>query len=133
MKAKTPDDLNRFLKLPKWVQDHIHTVERERDSALTALNKYVDNQTESPFSIMELECLGEGDGTPSYKQRYIQTHKMEIRAVGVALDIILRDDHIDLSWGTMEQGWSTRGSGEVCMSPYSYQAIKLISREFMRR
>ena len=39
----------KIEKLSKWAQEHIRTLKYERDTAVRALNNYVDGQTESPF------------------------------------------------------------------------------------
>jgi len=125
-----------FQKQPRWVQEYIQKIERERDEAIRWSNNVHDEQTESPFRVTEMVCdgAGSGGGNHSYKTRFIQTHKMEVRHHGIALDILLRHDdhHIDLSWGSMEEGYTTRGSEEIALIPSSYQSVKLVSREFMR-
>lgn len=65
-------------KLPKWAQQHIRTLEIERGEAVKALNRALDERTESCFSVAEHLCLGEQKG-PSFKTRYIQA----CRAVAV--------------------------------------------------
>lgn len=129
-------DNERFHKQPKWVQDYIEKIERQRDEAIRWMNHVHDEQTPSPFRIQEMVCDGEGEGGAghSYKTRYIQTHKLEVRHEGVALDILLRhgDKEIDLSWGSLESHYSSRGSDEVAMIPTSYQSVKLLSQENMR-
>ena len=112
-------------KLPKWAQEHIENIERERGVAVRALNKYVDGQTPSPISVMEMECTGEG-GKPSFKTRYIQGHRISINHEGVELNIILRDGQIDLSWG------GPSPLTDVALIPSSYQQAGLVSKKFMR-
>jgi hypothetical protein len=125
-----------FSKQALWVQEYIEKIERQRDEAIRWMNHVHDEQTKSPFQITEMVCDGAGKGGAghSYKTRYIQTNRLEVRHEGIALDILLRhgDKEIDLSWGSMEDGYSTRGSEEVAMIPSSYQAVKLVSRENMR-
>ena len=84
-------------KLPKWALQKIEMLEAERRAAVTALQRYTDEQTESPFRITELECIGEQVG-PTFLTRYIQAYKMEIAWKGVELTVITKDDGIFLSW-----------------------------------
>lgn len=115
-------------KLPRWAQKYIENIERERFVAVRALREYTNNQTESKFFIDEYECTGD-DGTsgPSSYRRYIQTYKISVAHNGVRLDVMIRDDHIDLQWGD-----DKRNSGQVAFIPRSYQAADLYSKEFMR-
>lgn len=115
----------QIAKLPKWAQEYIRQLERERAEAIRALNRYCDDQTPSAFRIHELESTGETVG-PSQKTRHIQTHKMEVDWQGVELTIILRNDSIDLQW---------RGSAgvtsECAFIPRSFQAANLKSRDYL--
>ena len=84
-------------KLPKWALQKIEMLEAERRAAVTALQRYTDEQTKSPFRVTELECIGEQVG-PTFITRYIQAHKMEIAWKGVELTVYLKEDGIFLSW-----------------------------------
>ena len=115
----------KIEKLPKWAQEYIRNIEREREVAVNALNEYVDNQTPSPFFIDEMECTGERKG-PTIKRRYVQTHKIEIEHQEVSLRIILRDESIDLQWS------GEKMLGDVAFIPSSYQSARLVSKGNMR-
>lgn len=120
----TPEQL---AKLPAWARAHIQNVTREREVALDALNKYVDEQTAAPFYVEEMECTGEKAG-PSFKRRYIQSHKMTVEFKGVELNIHLRDrEGIQLQWGTPRHGL-----GHVAFVPSSFQAATLVPYSMMR-
>ena len=118
-------------KLPKWAQAHIQTLSRERDLAIRALNKWVDEQTESSVFIDELESLGEQRtetrNSPSFKRRYIQTRRMRFECEGVGLDVYLQDDGISLQWAAHD-----RGLTNIAMIPESYQKVRLVAKEKMR-
>lgn len=49
-KPLTPEQLD---KLPKWAQEHIRCIERERDGANDCLSQRVANQEPSPFYVSE--------------------------------------------------------------------------------
>lgn len=119
----TTDNL-KIDKLPKWAQQHIKDISRQRDVAIDALNKYVDNQTEAPFYISEMECTGENKG-PAKKTRYIQGHWLNATHQGVKLSVLLRDDHIDISWDSEDRK-------DIAMVPASHQQVRLYSKENMR-
>ena len=110
-------------RLPKWAQDYILTLQRERQLAIRALNQYCDNQTHSPFFIEELECTGEENG-PSRKVRFIQTHKVSVEWHDVILDVLIRPDRT-----AIEMRWSKgdRSPGRVAFIPTSFQAAELQS------
>ena len=114
-----------IVKLPKWAQVHIKELARERETAIRALNEYVDGQAESPIFYDDLVSSGEEVG-PSLKRVYIQSHKVEIVHNGVHLSIWLRD-HIDLQWGHPK-----RASGvNTAFIPTSLQAASLVAKENM--
>lgn len=86
-----------FEKFPKWVQEHIERIERERDQAVLALNQYVDSQTTSQIFYDDAVCTGEGSG-PSFKRVYVQSSDIQIHYAGVHLDVSLVGDCIKLKW-----------------------------------
>ena len=112
--------------LPKWAQEQIRTLERERDNAVAVLNKWQDSQTPSSIWTDEALCIGEGKG-PSFKKRYIQGYKAEFLHAGVHLSILLRDTCIDVSWSAPNHGMD-----EIALVPESYQKCRLVSRDNMR-
>jgi hypothetical protein len=114
-----------ITKLPKWAQEHIKGIARQRDAAVRALNEYVDNQTPSPIFVDDYVCTGEGRGSSS-KRRYVQGNNLTIEHQGVRLYITLRDRQIDLQWG------NGVGIGEVALIPSSFQIARLVSKENMR-
>jgi hypothetical protein len=119
-------------KLPKWAQEHMRDLQRQRDTAVAALRKWTDSQTESPISIMEYECTGETQG-PSRYDRYVHAHGLTIKWHGIRLDVRLNDDGpqhecgIGLQWSDVHQR-----SLQIAMVPKSYQSVDLIAKENMR-
>jgi hypothetical protein len=120
----------KISKLPLWAQDHIKSLEGERETAIRALNEYCDIQTPSPFYCNELESTGEEQG-PTLKRRYFQGRRLHVKWGGVELQIFTRDSYgreeIELQWEPKE-----RRSSEVAMIPKSHQFVTLVAKENMR-
>lgn len=113
-------------KLPKWAQDYIKDVERERETAVRVLNECHDTQTPSSFYIDRLECTGEEVG-PSLKRHYIQTYQMSVEHAGVSLRVMAKDKSIQLQWATLNHS-----SNEIGFIATSFQMAELKSKENMR-
>ncbi len=113
----------KIKKLPKWAQEHINDLQRQRDIAVRDLRDWADQQTPSPFSVSELVSIK--DGGPERFVRYVQAHRIDITYLGVEATVILRDRGIDIQY-------NNDCGEEVALIPYSYQQISLISREKMR-
>lgn len=114
-------------KLPRWAQEHIANIERERFVAVRSLNEAMDAQTVSPFYIDDWVCTGEQTG-PVTKRRYIQGHKIQCLFDGILMEILLsegagRDRGIHISWNDEK-----RLTGKVALVPTSYQKIVLINK-----
>lgn len=115
-----------ITKLPKWAQEHIKDIQRQRDIAVRQLNKFCDNQTESRIFVDDAPCTGEGKG-PKRKRHYIQSDKVAIMHKGVQLEIICREHYINIHWGPPGYGMD-----EIAFIPDSYQSARLVSKENMR-
>jgi hypothetical protein len=126
-----------ITKLPKWAQDHITNLARERDVALRALNDHINDQTPSPVYWEEYLSTGEGTAGkgigPSNKRFYVQTDRLVVEAAGVQLQIYCREssprhyDCIELKW-----------SDPFCLQnmtgfiPHSFQSAYLVAHHNMR-
>ena len=126
----TPDQLS---KLPKWAQDQLKTLQRERDTAVEALKEWTDSQTETPISILEMPCLGERPG-PSQIVRFIKPGiGTEFKWEGIHLQVTLNsggrqhENGISLQWSA-----EARGLEHVAMIPKSFQQVDLIAKGNMR-
>jgi len=119
----------KIKKLPKWAQELIQDIGRERDSAIDALNQFTDSQTESCIWHEKWPCTGEGGKRgPVPKRRYIQDYKMDFEFEGVHLTVLLREDSgIDLSYSSVD-----RHHGDVALVPRSFQQVYLVSKKHMR-
>ena len=109
--------MNNIEKLPKWAQEEIKTLERERDVAVRELNQWVDRQTPSKIYTDELICLGELSG-PSFKRRYFQGDSAIFEHLGITLRVLLRDDCLDLTW-------SDERHNKIRFTPYAYQQVHI--------
>lgn len=65
-------------KLPRWAQDYIKDLDRERDNAITILNEFQADQTPSKVFYDEHACTGEIPGTdgPVTKTCYVPTRNL---------------------------------------------------------
>lgn len=74
MTATTPDT----TRLPKWAQEHIQSLQRQRDEAVTALRGYLDNQTVSSLYTDTALCLGDQPGGRgvSFVKHWIQADRV---------------------------------------------------------
>lgn len=115
-------------KLPKWAQDHIANIARQRDVAVRELSEYVDNQTPAKFFTESLVCLS--DGSPEFVKRYIQADTITVEFMGVRLRVDAHD-HNKMHGKGIRIKWEpvARKCGDVAMIPYSSCSVRLISME----
>lgn len=116
---------SQIAKLPKWAQRYIEGLIREREQAVTALNKFEDDQQESKFYFDEWVCDGEaqtkGHGGPTTRRKYVQTRQIEVDHNGIHLNVLCRDEAIDISWSRFK-----RGGADIPMLPRSSNQIWLV-------
>lgn len=77
----------QISKLPVWAQEYINRIEGERETAVDALFKFRDEQTESNVFVQDHVCVGEGTndresdpekkGGPTFLRHYIQTKRVQ--------------------------------------------------------
>ncbi len=111
----------RFLKLPKWTQDYISKIERERDVAIIALRKAEDHSKESPFFYEDLACTGERKG-PSNLRFYIQAHHIVAEYAGIRVELycVPNENHMRFNFGDID-----RSLEYAVMTPVSYQQYEI--------
>lgn len=120
----TPEQLS---KLPKFAQEYIRSLRRERDVSVRAMNEWQDGQTVAPVYYQEyVSSNEEATGGPSLKTVYVQTRKITMEHAGVEVELMIRGQQIDIRWGLA----GDRG-GDVAFIPSSYQAGRVVSRENM--
>ena len=122
----TQEQLN---KLPKWAQDHIRDIQRQRDIAVLRLDEMVDSQTPSPIYIDELDCTE--NGSPKCRRTYIQSNRICVEYAGVTLSIYCPQPNdsqrlygIDLSYSETKSR-----SGYVAIISRSFGNIQLLTKE----
>lgn len=114
---------DQIQKLPKWAQEHLRDLSRQREEAVRTLNKLIDEAH---------PCLGENPG-PSFKTRYVQTDHIKVAHAGVELHVLIRDNG-DNGSGRICLQWNDpkRTCGDIQMKPVSFQSIELQSKENMQ-
>ena len=117
----------KIKKLPKWAQALIQKLRYERNTAIDALNEYCDNQTLSAFFYDDMLCTGETKGI-SFKRKYVQSRKIDVKYQGILLGVTCQDDGIRLVWED-----EARHGKQIAFIPQSYQSACLISQDNMRR
>jgi hypothetical protein len=89
-----------FTKLPKWAQEYIKDIEREREMAIRTLNEFQDSQTPSPYWTEDYVCTGEEQG-PTTKIHYIKAHRMTVKVGKSEVEFFLREpDLLEISSGS---------------------------------
>lgn len=109
-----------FTKLPKWTQEYIQNIERERDVAIRTLNEFQDSQTPTPYWTEEYTCLGEstphGDRGPTNKRHYVQAHRMTVKVGKSEVDFFLREpDLLEISTGSHTMRFKPHSSNCIQM------------------
>ena len=79
-----------IARLPVWAQEHIRTLQRERDVAVRTLNEFEDRQTKSNVWIEDHVCLGEQSG-PTEKRLYLQDYKVTFQLGRTEVVVMLRE------------------------------------------
>ncbi len=120
----TPEQL---AKLPKWAAEYIKEIERQRETAISALNEYTDNQTVSPLFADELECLEAG--SPRHIIRYFQGREIQAKFMGVHVRMYLCETRkrIEIQYSREDDR-----TGDVCLQPSSHQSFSLIAPKCLR-
>ncbi len=121
-------------KLPKWAQEHIKDLHRQRDQAISALNKLTDAQTPASFYVDDHVGTGEEAG-PTMKRRYFQGSRISIAHAGVLVDVILsRENDSQRPFGVCLQFSSEeRHLGYVALIPTGFNQVALVSKNHMDR
>lgn len=120
-------------KLPKWAQEKINRLERERNTAVRCLREWTDTQTVQPFSVMEFKCIGEQRG-PTQVMRYIKGQRIKATWAGIELEVTLQDGFHQHDKGIQLQWGGTHRVGcHIAMIPESHQSVSLIHPGNLRK
>lgn len=106
-------------KLPKWAQELIKDLERQRQAAVSALEDFTKANDTGPVRVRMMVCDGESRG-PSSREVRFDAHWLEVEHAGVHLGITLAGDEIRLSYSPVG-----RSSGAVYLKPTSFQQFSL--------
>lgn len=123
----------KIAGLPQWAQEHIRTLQRERDSSVRNLTEWLDNQ--KPGRVFTEHYLGPciGELRPANERVYIHPDYavvMEAHNVRVRLNCehgSSNNESIVIQWEDVG-----RKCRDVAMIPLSYHMVRLISKEKMR-
>lgn len=122
--SPTPEQI---AKLPKWAQDHITALTRQRDTAVRQMNEAADKDTPAPFFFEDHVCIK--DGSPDVVRRYIQSRWIRFEHLGLSVTLLLREMHRGKYVLDIQYGGAMRLNEEILMQPRSYQNIYLYCPE----
>lgn len=116
----------QIAKLPKWAQEHIRDIERERDIAVSVKNKMVDEQTPSPIYVNDWT-------TNPITKRYVQCQckNLVIEHAGVRAEILLAEPDDGQRLHGIEISYSTLKHviGNVALVPRGNGIIQLVHKD----
>ena len=129
----TPEQI---AKLPKWAQEHIVDLARQRAAAVQALNEATNRVQPAPFYFTDTVHTGEASG-PSFKKFYVNTRRMSVEHAGIQLDVFLPEpDDGQRLYGIELTYRSIGGRGltdrMVGIMPRSINSVQLAAKEFLR-
>ena len=119
-RAQPDGDVN---KLQVWAQRYIERLESQRDTAVSALGRWVENQKKQPIFVDEMVSLE----SSKVVRRYVSGNSIQVEWLGVELRVLLREDSFELAWSD-----SGRLSQEVAFVPTAFQQARLIAKRRMR-
>jgi len=111
----------QIARLPKWAQYHIRDMAQQREAAVRALDKFEATQTPSQMYVEDFVSDGQTRG-PSTRRCYVQGRRITIIHNGIELDVLMRDEALDLSWSR-----ANRMPGDVPMIPHSHNQVWLVA------
>jgi hypothetical protein len=110
----TPEQIE---KLPKWAQEGIQNLKRERELAVRKMEALINANQEGSFRVAEFVCT---TTPPAMYETFIQGTRLDINWKGIEVNIILRDESIDFSYGC-----ERHRMGRVNLTPCSFQQFRL--------
>src|SRR5688572_7213962 len=117
--------MNDVSKLPKWAQDHIRHLDKERVEARNALQRFCAIQTPTKVHYVDFVMQPEG---PTVKC-FVPSDRVTFTNAGVVLEVTVAEKRgIRLQW----YGSDRMTNRDAALIPESHQAVWLVSRENMR-
>ena len=114
--------MNEIAKLPKWAQEHIANLQRERDLSVRTLNEFQNSQTPSKIWTDDWVCSGEEKG-PTVKTHYIQSRSVNIKVGNSEVHLYLRRDNVlEISTGTNTLYFKPQASNVIHIEDMSQAA-----------
>lgn len=132
---------DQIEKLPVWAKTYIEDLRRERDSAISRLFTYEDEQTPSPFYVVGHDCIGENKSGasvsgPVFTTRYIQSSSVCIEHAGIKVEVCLEDTDERRGEGGIRIKYACADdvlAAPVALVPECFGAVKLQMPSLMRR
>ena len=112
----------QIVKLPKWAQEHIRDLERQRMAAVEALEDFTAKNDTGPVCCRLMVSDGASRG-PSSRQVRFDARWVEIDHAGVHVDLTLAEGEVRVAYTL-----SARAAGCVYLQPTSFQQFKLKSK-----
>lgn len=123
----------KLAKLPAWAQEHIKTLQRERDVAVRELTEFLDNQKPSRVFTEHYIAPCIGELRPSQERVYVHP---DYAVVMEAHDIRVRltNEHGSTNNESICLQWEDIGRKcrDVALVPLSYNMVRLITKARMR-
>lgn len=106
-------------KLPKWAQEQMMDLERQRREAVLALEDFTSKNDTGPVRCRLMVSDGESRG-PTHREVRFDARWVEIEHAGVDLSLTLAGDEIRVAYSTTKSP-----SGCVYLKPTSFQQFSL--------
>lgn len=114
--AKLKGDVTR---LPRWAQDYVKDLVRERENAVSILNEFQDDQMPSNVFFEKHACTGEVPGTnaPVTKKCYVSTRHLTFLVGKREVYVSLHEDqghfYLDVSAGFASLRFQPQASNSI--------------------
>ncbi|RME70178.1 MAG: hypothetical protein D6781_06935 [Verrucomicrobia bacterium] len=117
---------SRIATLPKWAQKLISELVYELNEALSALQRFEDEQTPGPVSVSEHVCDGAhlSGRKRAERVKFIQAERVNIDHRGVKVAVSLSDRGVTITWRP-----SSKAVGGAAMVPTGVNQVELVAKE----
>ena len=112
--SKKPD----LTKLPRYAQDFIQDLQRQRDVAVEKLDQFTDGQTKSRIYVHDFSCT---DSPPEFRKKYVQASR---------IDMVLSENEEDVLQFDLKDGCvSVNGRARLSIKPCASNVIEISMEE----